>query len=108
MKEIYKVENDEIVNVVVISEKFQGSAQDFALELGLAGDWIDIDLSQYELFPKPSLGFIFNKKYNLFISPQPFPSWELNENLEWSPPKPEPEDGNYSWNEKLQQWEVAE
>jgi len=42
---------------------------------------------------------------DVFIHPQPYPSWKLDVNYDWQPPTPYPNDGeNYSWNETDQQW----
>jgi hypothetical protein len=44
----------------------------------------------------------------LFYEPQPFPSWTLDANYDWQPPKPFPVDGSpdkpYRWDEDLQEW----
>ena len=46
---------------------------------------------------------------NVFIKPQPYPSWTLDSNFKWQPPVPEPQDivGQviYKWNEESQQWD---
>ena len=44
---------------------------------------------------------------DIFISPQPYPSWVLNSNNDWISPIPYPEDGNrYIWNEESLNWQV--
>jgi hypothetical protein len=40
---------------------------------------------------------------DVFITPQPYPSWTLDENHNWQPPTPRPE-GNYAWFEPNQVW----
>lgn len=41
----------------------------------------------------------------IFIRPQPFPSWSLDENLVWQAPIDLPADGKiYTWNEDNQVW----
>ena len=43
---------------------------------------------------------------DVFIEPQPFNSWALDENFNWQPPTPYPTDGNnYYWNEETTSWE---
>ena len=58
---------------------------------------------------------VYNNQYDVFLLPQPYPSWTLNtETYEWDPPVPEPElteeqrDGGsyYEWNEETQEWEL--
>ena len=51
---------------------------------------------------------IYNKSYDVFISPQPYPSWALDDNDDWQAPTPMPEivgDERYSWNEEAQSWD---
>jgi hypothetical protein len=40
-----------------------------------------------------------------FISPQPYPSWSLNENFDWVAPVEHPNDDKmYYWSEATQSW----
>jgi hypothetical protein len=42
--------------------------------------------------------------YN-FATPQPFPSWTLDDSANWQPPIPMPDDGyGYNWDEENQMW----
>jgi hypothetical protein len=61
------------------------------------------------------IGMVYNNQYDVFLAPQPYPSWTLNtETYEWEPPIPEPElteeqresGSYYEWNEEIQQWEL--
>lgn len=53
------------------------------------------------------IGFTYDPVADVFISPQPFPSWSLDENYDWQPPIPYPNDGLiYFWNENDQDWEA--
>lgn len=49
------------------------------------------------------IGFIYDDVADVFIVPQPFPSWTLDENHDWQPPVPRPE-GNVVWDEDRQEW----
>jgi hypothetical protein len=52
------------------------------------------------------IGFAYNEEADVFVSPQPFPSWSLDENHDWQPPVARPEgEGMYTWNEESLQWE---
>lgn len=54
------------------------------------------------------IGFAYNEDADVFVSPQPFPSWSLDENHDWQPPVARPEgEGMYTWNEESLQWEQA-
>lgn len=52
------------------------------------------------------IGYSYDSELDVFIPPQPFASWILDEvSFTWEPPIPMPEDGfMYSWDEDSQQW----
>ena len=51
------------------------------------------------------IGFTYDESADVFIAPQPFPSWSLDENYDWQAPIDYPADGkNYSWDETNQTW----
>jgi len=51
------------------------------------------------------IGFTFDETNDVFISPQPYPSWTLDSNFDWQPPVPYPTDGDlYVWDETTQTW----
>ena len=55
---------------------------------------------------RASVGDTYNAVANVFIEPQPFPSWILDSNYAWQPPTPRPSTGGpYLWNEANQQWD---
>ena len=55
------------------------------------------------------IGYTYNEEADVFIKPQPFASWSLNDNFDWEPPAPYPEDGvMYQWNEELVDWEATD
>ena len=49
------------------------------------------------------IGYTYDAAADVFIAPQPFPSWILDDNNDWQPPTPKPE-GNYYWNETELEW----
>jgi len=55
-------------------------------------------------------GFTYDDVNDVFVAPQPFPSWSLDENHDWQPPTPMPEDASeekpYIWNEESQTWDL--
>jgi len=55
------------------------------------------------------IGFIYDPTRDAFYSPQPYPSWTLNEtSCLWEPPVPRPNDeNNYIWNEGNLSWELS-
>lgn len=53
------------------------------------------------------IGFSYDPVADVFISPKPFPSWKLDSNHDWQPPKPKPA-GAYYWDEDNQDWLLDE
>lgn len=52
------------------------------------------------------VGFTYDPIADVFVSPQPWPSWTLDSNHDWRAPVSYPTDGKiYSWNETKQQWD---
>jgi len=54
------------------------------------------------------IGYKYDADADVFVAPQPYPSWTLDSNYDWQPPTPKPE-GNYVWFEPNQVWiEIVE
>lgn len=52
-----------------------------------------------------SIGFTYDAIADVFISPQPYPSWTLDDNYDWQPPQPRPQtDGFWVWDENQLEW----
>ena len=55
------------------------------------------------------IGYKYDATADVFIAPQPYPSWTLDENFDWQAPTPMPNDeGIYTWNESTLSWDTAE
>jgi hypothetical protein len=53
------------------------------------------------------IGYSYNEEEDIFVMPQPFPSWTRNGSI-WKPPKPMPTDGQkYHWVEEDLDWQVV-
>ena len=52
------------------------------------------------------IGYTYDPVNDVFIAPQPYGSWTLDENFDWQPPTPMPvEEGKvFAWFEPNQQW----
>ena len=54
------------------------------------------------------IGYKYLEDEDVFVAPQPFPSWTLDENYLWQAPVAYPEDGEqYVWNENRKEWELV-
>lgn len=76
-------------------------------------NWIQTSYNSSFRFRYAGIGMVYDNQHDVFLLPQPYPSWSLNtETYEWDPPAPKPtlseeqlESGNhYEWNEDTQEW----
>tara|TARA_R110002012_G_scaffold117026_1_gene264834 strand:+ start:553 stop:858 length:306 start_codon:yes stop_codon:yes gene_type:complete len=91
---------DGIVQRVIVAE------QDF-INSGSVGDsfnWVQTSYNDNFRKQFSGIGFAYNKDADVFVYPQPYTSWTLDENHDWQPPTPKP-DGRHTWNEKTQAWD---
>jgi len=49
------------------------------------------------------IGYFYDEVNDVFISPQPYPSWSLDDNFDWQAPTPKPK-GYYVWDESTVSW----
>jgi len=91
---------DGIVQRVIVAE------QDF-INSGAVGDsfnWVQTSYNDNFRKQFAGPGYIYNKDADVFVQPQPYPSWTLDKNHDWQPPIPKP-DGRHTWNEETQAWD---
>ena len=50
------------------------------------------------------IGYSYDPVADVFIAPQPYPSWALDNDFNWQPPTPMPTEGKWYWNEAEQVW----
>jgi hypothetical protein len=53
------------------------------------------------------IGYSYDPVADVFIAPQPFASWSLDENFDWQPPRPRPEGMDWYWDEATLSWVEA-
>ena len=54
------------------------------------------------------IGFTYDSVADVFIAPQPYPSWLLDKNFDWQSPTPRPEGLNWDWDEETLNWVEVE
>ena len=50
------------------------------------------------------VGYTYDPVADVFIQPQPYPSWLLNQNFDWQAPSPRPEGVDWQWDESTLSW----
>ena len=109
MAHFAKVENGIVVGVIVIGNDDCGDTfpesepvgQSFISGLGLDGEWIQT--SYNDSFRNKFAGIGDSFEDDMFITPQPCPSWTLVDG-EWEAPVAMPDDGRYWWDEFHLKW----
>jgi hypothetical protein len=117
MAHFAKVENNLVTQVVVAEEAFIATGA-----LGDPASWVQTSYNtragvHYNQDGTPSgrealrgnyagVGYTYDKLNDVFIAPQPYPSWILNIGTwTWEAPTPYPTDNKrYSWNEETTSW----
>lgn len=93
-------ENGIVQEVIVAEQEFIDSLEDSSL-------WIQTSYNHNIRKQYAGLGYIYDKTNDVFITPQPFPSWSLDSNFDWQAPVSKPDDGkSYTWNEDTKSWVV--
>ena len=83
--------------------------QAFIASLGLDGEWRQTSYNGTFRKAYAGPGFRYDADADVFIAPQPFPSWSLDANHDWQPPTPYPTDGErYTWDEATLSWVEVE
>ena len=117
MSHFAKVVDVKVINVIVAEPEFFNHFVDSS-----PGQWIQTSYNtrgnkhydqnnQEDDIPPlrgnfAGIGYTYDAQNDVFIAPQPYASWTLNEsNWTWEPPVAMPTDGKiYQWNESEQSW----
>lgn len=70
----------------------------------LGGTWIKTSYNGNIRKQYAGKDFTYDAANDVFIRPQPYPSWSLDENFDWQPPTPQPVEGAWYWSEGTTSW----
>jgi len=105
MSHFAEIDKDGVVQRVIVAE------QDF-INSGAVGDsfnWVQTSYNGNFRKQFAGMGYTYDKSKDIFIEPQPFPSWSLDSNNDWKAPKDYPDDEKlYIWKEDKKDWELVE
>ena len=102
-----RIENNIVTSVLAVPDSQEHRGQEFlANDLGLGGTWIQTSYNNRIRKQYAGIGYTYSSEADVFIAPQPFPSWSLDSNHDWQPPKPKP-DGQWLWDESEGDWVSA-
>jgi hypothetical protein len=82
----------------------EGIGAEFCKKL-LGGKWVQTSYNNNIRYNYAGIGYHYDKQKDAFIAPQPYPSWQLDENMRWEAPVEMPTDGGfYRWDEETTSW----
>lgn len=103
--------NNTVLQVVVVHNNDAPTEQaGIAFLHGLFGEgrtWVQCSYNATIRGRYPGPGYTYNEQADVFVAPQPFPSWTLDADYDWQPPTPMPEGTEWMWDENQLQWVPA-
>lgn len=102
--------DNKVIDVLVVPDEQENRGEEFLRDdLQLGGRWIQTSYNNRIRKQYAGIGFTYNPTADVFIAPQPFPSWTLDANNDWIPPTPKPTEGRWYWDEQTVSWvEIVE
>jgi hypothetical protein len=93
-------ENSVVTTVIVATQEFINTSSE-----GDAANWIETSIDGSFRKQYAGIGYTYDAQADVFICPQPYPSWILDSNYNWVAPIPYPNDGKqYIWDETIINW----
>jgi|SRR5210317_1515062 len=89
-------QTNEVIRVILAKSKLW-------CEYELDGTWVKT-YKNTEGKNYAGIGYTYHPDKDNFSTPQPFPSWTLDDSCTWQPPITRPE-GSYTWNEDTRSWD---
>lgn len=81
----------------------------FLNSIGLIGRWVQTSYNGTIRGHYAGIGHRYDENLDIFVAPQPFPSFVMLPNGHWEPPIPYPTDGDkYRWDETNLEWAKVE
>jgi hypothetical protein len=93
-------ENNVVTTVIVATQEFIDTGAE-----GNPANWIETSIDGSFRKQYAGIGYTYDAQADVFITPQPYPSWILDSNYNWVAPVPYPNDGKcYNWDESIINW----
>jgi hypothetical protein len=99
-----------VVNDVLMVNGIESENKGVEFLRGLTGhnDWVQTSYNANFRKHYAGIGYQYDKDFDVFISPKPYPSWKLNyTSFIWEAPVPMPEEINgyfWKWSEINKEW----
>ena len=94
-------DNELLVDGVEVESK----GAEFCANL-FGGEWVQTSYNDNIRKQYAGIGYTYDPVNDVFICPQPYGSWTLDDNFDWQPPTPKPvvEGKEYAWFEPNRVW----
>jgi hypothetical protein len=102
MSSYAKIINGVVDNIIIADKTFVDSQDDLYVKCE-----DNNGVLTKNIFPR--IDYKYDDNLDMFIAPQPYPSWILNDNYVWESPLPQPELEEYQvfyWDEENIRWVV--
>ena len=92
-------------SLIIVDDKYEINGSEWCHNL-LGGTWVQTSYTNRIRKQYALPGYTYLIDADVFVKPQPFPSWSLDENHDWQPPVPKPNtEGDWGWNEEVGEWQ---
>jgi len=93
-----------VIRVIALDDEFELNGSEWCNRY-LGGRWIQTSYNGNIRKQYAGIGYTYDAVADVFIAPQPYPSWSLDSNYDWQAPVQRPADGkHYLWDESNQAW----
>jgi len=96
-------ENNVVLRVTVGSNDEPDEGYGWLIE-NLGGRWVQTSYNHNFRKQFAGIGYTYDEVADVFVAPQPYPSWVLDENHDWQAPVPMPGEGDWYWDEDSLAW----
>lgn len=113
MAHFAKLNNGKVEQVIVVHNnellvdgvEVESKGAEFCTNL-FGGEWVQTSYNGTIRKQYAGIGYTYDADLDIFIAPQPYPSWILDGNHDWQPPTPMPvvEGKQYAWFEPNKVW----
>lgn len=108
MAHFAKIVEGIVTEVIVIDNQYENDGNTYINEvLQLDGTWIQTSYNDTIRGNYAGVGYTYDEVNDVFIAPQPYPSWILNEETwKWEPTIPVPSltEPGWVWDEETLNW----
>jgi hypothetical protein len=94
--------DNQVLRVIVVADEHETNGVEWCNNL-LGGTWVQTSYNNRIRKQYAGVGYTYDADADVFVAPQPFPSWTLDSNHDWQAPTPKPE-GDWMWDESELSW----